>query len=621
MIPKLTSGSDFAGLTQYLVQNREHEVLSLRGVSTIEHAATEMQIVAASSKRVRKPVMHVSFAAAIEDGPQVQASWLTLADNAEAEFGLKGHQRVVVRHTDKHHDHVHVFWCTVSSQTGRTPPKQWFRKRDAPLPELGQRALDPNARLLVGADHVVQGAFSRMALVRLMSVCRRHERTHGLRQLRDPAEMAKARAAGAARPARAAAKHREERTGRPPVTVMGDQIRAALDRPDYPSCRRALNAIGLDLEPVTRPLKDGTLEYRGLVIVDLGDRGNRAPASAFDLPDCRYGLRQVEGRHQAHSLTIERYWPERDRAVATGAAPVSPNREARAAFDALRTAHRVEEARKAAERRHIAARHKKERRQRRDRLLRLRKERASRLPPSERRAFLRHFTVTIRPRIWSRLQERQARESAPLKRGRLPSWHEFLADHVSPTAPFANGHATETTRPKTVGRARVADPNDVPNKKKEIEDGDDTERGRAVHPAAARKVGGRHVGSPKRYAVRIRARARTSAPERVCVRDLPVVAVAGRLRAAAVPVRSDHSSDLWRSVEDPGVRHPGGGAAEVSAQPDRVGGLPEAAATVASADRADPVPAPAAQEPSSADDDALNQLWELQRQRDGLSRR
>ena len=131
MIPNLTWGSDFDGLTRYLTENRDHVVIDLQGVSAFVRAAEEMRVVAAQSGRVRQPGMLVSFAAALEDGMLADEVWLDLVSAAERELGLVGHQRVVVRHRDKQYDHIHVFWCTIDGDTGQTPPKQWFRARGA----------------------------------------------------------------------------------------------------------------------------------------------------------------------------------------------------------------------------------------------------------------------------------------------------------------------------------------------------------------------------------------------------------------------------------------------------------------------------------------------------------
>ena len=434
MIPNLSWGSDFSGLTNYLVVNRDHVVLDLRGVSSIERAPDEMQAVAIQSQRVGKPVMHVSFAAAIEDGTLADATWLDLFDAAEREFGLSGHQRVIVRHRDKGYDHIHGFWCTVHEDTGQTPPKQWFRTRGAARPELDQRALDETTRATFAPQEIVRGAFNRFGLARLMSICRDFERTKNLRRLRDRKAAAAARGKGERR-SRPVDRHREERTGRPPIIDFANVVREALDEPDYWRSRVALNLAGFDLEPATRTRKDGTVEVRGLIITDLADAGNRATASSFDLPDRRYGLRQIEKRHDAGALTIEQWWPMRGDPTPTLTPARPDDRQARAAYQELRDEHRRVESEKAVQRRHLAELHQREQRRLRARLMRLRRLRAARLPPYQRRVFYAAFAVTTRASIWMMMERRQARERMPLRRAVLPTWQAYRNEAYATTAP------------------------------------------------------------------------------------------------------------------------------------------------------------------------------------------
>ena len=420
MIANLTYGSDFDGLTCYLIENRDHETLSLRGVSSIDHAAKEMQVVADQSQRVQQPAMHVSFSAATEDGVLADRAWLALADKAERELGLVGHQRVIVRHRDKDYDHVHCFWCTVNADTGKTPPKQWFRRKGADRPELDQRALSAEVRATLAPDTVVKGSFNRFALARLMMVCREFEIARGLRQLRGRKAAALAREQGEQDPARGT-DHYEERTGRLSIAKHADVIRAALDAPDFPQARQALNHAGFDLEPVMRTRKDGTVDVRGLVVFELVDPANRTKASSFSLPDRPYGHLHIERRHAAGALTIEQWWPSRGETVAASRETLSAVGSANTALVAARDKHRRSEAAKAKERADLAIRHQIERRRWRKRLLRLRRLRAARRAPAQRRAFYASFAATTRAAIWAALERRQARERMPLRRIAMPT--------------------------------------------------------------------------------------------------------------------------------------------------------------------------------------------------------
>lgn len=426
MIPELSWGSDFAGLERYLVRGRDFELLDLHQVSSLQTAAEEMRVVARGSERVRTPVMHVSFSAALEDGRLERPTWLALVEEAEREFGLDGHLRIVVRHRDKDYDHIHVMWCTIHPDTGRTPPHQLFRRRESPLPEWGTRALTEAQLLHVPAEQRARGSFSRFALLRLMAVSRAFEEQFKLRRLRTPREVADARDSGEVRPARNGARRRGERTGMTPVIDRGGAIRCALDAPSWWEARKRLNDCGLDLEPKIRMLKDGTEQVRGIVIFDVADPSNRAPASDFDLAHIKYGMRQVERRQAAGALPIEQWWREQK-----GHAPVFREETqwtpAQRGYAEARAAHRRAEAERAERRKYLLVRHTRERARRRSRLMRLRRLRAERLPKAQRRAFYSLFAQTTRARIWWALEARQRGERAMFSRIRMPSWAAFQA--------------------------------------------------------------------------------------------------------------------------------------------------------------------------------------------------
>lgn len=431
MIPSISWGDNFAGLADYLIEHRDHQLVDLRGVSSIENAPREMEEAALASSRVRKPAMHLSFSAAVEDGVLADALWLDLLDEVDCEFDLVDHQRVVVRHRDKGYDHIHAFWCTVDHQTGQCPPKQMFRTRGAPMPERDQRALSADVVAQLPTDAVIRGAFNRFALSRLMTICRAFEIAKGLRRLRDRKSAAAARTAGEPRPVRHDDRHRAERTGRTSITAAADVIRHALDQPDYASMRAALNQAGFDFEPVRRLRKDGSVEFRGLAIIDMIDPGNRASASAFDTPERRYGLRQIEKRHVSGAEPIEAWWPTwEEHGVERNTSYPDVDGIYRA-YRRLREQHRHDETQRRDRRRRLATKHAEERRVLRAKLMRLRRLRAERLVRGERRAFYGQFARTTRAAIWSRMEHRHAEERATLRRRAMPRWKQFQSERLA----------------------------------------------------------------------------------------------------------------------------------------------------------------------------------------------
>lgn len=96
MIPEIKFGRDFGGLVNYLIDQRDHEVLDIRGVSSIDMAAQEMALVASMARRAKSVVMHCSLSAAIEDGQLAATDWRQIVDEIDSEFDLRNHQRVIV---------------------------------------------------------------------------------------------------------------------------------------------------------------------------------------------------------------------------------------------------------------------------------------------------------------------------------------------------------------------------------------------------------------------------------------------------------------------------------------------------------------------------------------------
>ncbi|MFW2830399.1 relaxase/mobilization nuclease domain-containing protein [Sphingomonas sp. ID0503] len=428
MIPNITRGSDFAGLTSYLTENRDHEVLDLTAVSSIEHAAAEMNAVADLSSRTRCKLLHLSLSASPTDGVLTPDQWLFAVERHELEFGLAGHQRVVVRHRDKDHDHVHVFWCTVSVETGQTPPKRWFLARGCGDPSIGPRALTDEEVGRISPRRRKRKSYDSRMLPRAQHVCRDLERKLKLRELRTPAQTAQDRATGTARPVPVGQIRRGERTGSVPLVERAADIRAALDTTDWSSRQRALGALGLAFKPVSR-VAVRQQKIRGVVIFDLSDPANSVKASQFDLADRRYGWCQLESRNAPGALGLEEYWAAQDGAPPELSAP-GPNVSSaplKAEYDRLRAAHVAAEFEKKrkrhASREKLAAAIAKLR----GALMRRRRGEAKKLARGERRAFYSRFDAEVRAPAIAAERQRFEDELASLSRSRWPNWSEFVA--------------------------------------------------------------------------------------------------------------------------------------------------------------------------------------------------
>lgn len=459
MIPTITYGGDFSGIVEYLTVHRDHDVLGLRGVSTIAMAAEEMALTAALSVRVKSPVAHLSLSAAIEDGVLDCSAWMNIADATEAELGLVGHQRVVVRHRDKGYDHIHAFWCTVSQDSGQTPERRWFLAKGATNIGVGALALMAEQVEDVPADQRVWSSWNHRALIRLQQLCRTLEKELGLRQLRAPREIAAAREQGEARTADAQRTHREERTGARRLIELAVQIRGALDASTWQETWRMLGQIGVGLEPAFRTSKAHGQSVSGLVVYDLSDPGNRVPASQFDMPGRKYGLRQIEKRRSDGALTIDEWWPERGLASFNIDRSQRDDRQRlRDQYDLIRQRHSATERDKAVLRRKLAARHLRERKAKAKSLMQERRAIAMTLPVDQRRAFYSIFSRFVRLQEMTAMAKAHAEEAAPLRRSRTVTWKDFrLARERKAADTMSSVQYERAKAPLVGGRSASAD--------------------------------------------------------------------------------------------------------------------------------------------------------------------
>lgn len=426
MISNITWGADFAGIVRYLVENRDHEVLDLRGVTSVELAADEMAAVASLSTRAKNVLLHISLSAAIEDGALDANQWLHCADEVTAALRLMGLQRVVVRHTDKAHDHVHIFYCTIDSETGQTPRKHWFLRKGNAIEGIGPHALSDAEVDAVPVSARALRTYDFRALARLMDTSRKLERQLGLRALRTPAEAAQARLAGKAKDKAAAPQRRSDRVGSIPLMERAEEIRSALDTPDWPSKRDALCAAGLDFEPIYRTTKT-TEELRGLVVFDAADPGNRIAASNLDRPNRKYGLRRLEARHASEAESFERWWPERTATRAGSPLGQGTDRQRlKGSFDLLVLQHAAAERDKRLARNRLRKEQALERARKRKLLMIRRREEGAQLPSGERRAFYRQFSLDVSRRELAVLKELHSQQARQFARSRKPTWNEYL---------------------------------------------------------------------------------------------------------------------------------------------------------------------------------------------------
>ncbi|MGB3208152.1 MAG: relaxase/mobilization nuclease domain-containing protein [Crinalium sp.] len=137
MIGKITKGSNFKGLLDYLFSKPGAELLGGNVVGeTADELASEMNKSSKKSSRVEKPVGHFSLSIPPTDKLD-ELDWLDIASNYMKEMGYDCNKYAVVHHTDRDHDHIHIAACRVRLDTGICVEDSWdYRQSEAVLKKL-----------------------------------------------------------------------------------------------------------------------------------------------------------------------------------------------------------------------------------------------------------------------------------------------------------------------------------------------------------------------------------------------------------------------------------------------------------------------------------------------------
>ncbi|MEG4243613.1 relaxase/mobilization nuclease domain-containing protein [Microcoleus sp. Pol10_D6] len=110
MIGKITKGSDFAGLTNYILSKEKSQLLctNLAG-STPQEFWQQLEATTLLNPNVSYPVCHTSISFAIEDTPKLSSNTLlTVVDATRKGIGLDSCLYFAATHGDRKHFHLHL---------------------------------------------------------------------------------------------------------------------------------------------------------------------------------------------------------------------------------------------------------------------------------------------------------------------------------------------------------------------------------------------------------------------------------------------------------------------------------------------------------------------------------
>lgn len=253
-------GATFEGGVTYASAPEKAAWVHLRGVTSVETAAIEMEAVAVLSARCRDPVYHLIIAYARHERP-TREQVVTDAERLLKAIGMDDHQYVLAAHKDTDDFHAHVIANRVGPD-GRT--NDLWRERIV--------------RERVGAEIAAERGWDIVSGRHNRDIVQRIERLHDL-----PTEPERRLSDGAYR--------RLRERGEPPwQDVARPYILDAVERArDWDDLRQRLGAQGVVLKLVRRGER-----VQGLAFAESLDR--TAPGCAASRIDARCAISALERR-------------------------------------------------------------------------------------------------------------------------------------------------------------------------------------------------------------------------------------------------------------------------------------------------------------------------------------
>jgi len=119
MIAKITTGGDFAGAVEYILDPKKAaELLMGEGVRLKSSNSITKSFVAQAelNSRVSKPVGHISLDFSVQDKAKLNNEFLQeIADDYLNKMGIVNTQFIIARHYDKEHPHIHIVFNRVNN--------------------------------------------------------------------------------------------------------------------------------------------------------------------------------------------------------------------------------------------------------------------------------------------------------------------------------------------------------------------------------------------------------------------------------------------------------------------------------------------------------------------------
>lgn len=136
MIAKIIKGKGFRGALNYLLEERGQIIGGNMAGTTSRELAAEFKTVRQLRPKVGKAVVHIPLSAHPSDRPLTDAEMAAIAERLATALGYEHSPRVVIRHHDTEHQHVHLLLSKIDSYGQAVSDANDYRKAEQVLRQI-----------------------------------------------------------------------------------------------------------------------------------------------------------------------------------------------------------------------------------------------------------------------------------------------------------------------------------------------------------------------------------------------------------------------------------------------------------------------------------------------------
>lgn len=136
MIAKIIKGKGFRGALNYLLGERGQIIGGNMAGTNARQLAAEFKTVRQLRPKVGKAVVHIPLSAHPSDRPLTDAEMAAIAERLATALGYEHSPRVVIRHHDTEHQHVHLLLSKIDSYGQAVSDAHDYRKAEQVLRQI-----------------------------------------------------------------------------------------------------------------------------------------------------------------------------------------------------------------------------------------------------------------------------------------------------------------------------------------------------------------------------------------------------------------------------------------------------------------------------------------------------